>query len=53
MLRRYYTKALLSALDGALRAEEQLQIIGAKPPFTVVPGVAIEMLLFFFGLLVS
>ncbi|CAK9095936.1 Prostaglandin F synthase [Durusdinium trenchii] len=32
----YYTKALLSALDGALRAEESLSIMGAKPPFTVV-----------------
>lgn len=35
MASRYYTKALLSALDGALRAEESLSIMGAKPPFTV------------------
>ena len=32
---RYYMKALLSALDGALSAEQQLQVAGRKPPFTV------------------
>lgn len=32
----YYTKVLLSALDGALSAESDLKLAGPKPPFTVV-----------------
>jgi len=32
----YYTKVLLSALDGALSAEKELEITGPKPPFTIV-----------------
>ena len=36
---RYYTKVLLSALDGALSAEKELEITGPKPPFTIVTWI--------------
>jgi len=36
----YYAKALLSAVDGALAAEDDLRIAGRRPPFTVVHSFA-------------
>lgn len=39
---RYYTKVLLSALDGALSAEKELEITGPKPPFTIVTWINSE-----------
>jgi len=36
----YYAKALLSAIDGALAAEEDMHLHGRFPPFTVVHSFA-------------